>query len=546
MNRIMILLISCVLLAQGLFSEASQGSLIPLPRELTEVPNSQFRMLESTSIIYSDEAGRRSAEVLAANLRTATRLPLPVKSGEQDKNTIYLTLDTSLDKLGKEGYELESGATGVVIRAPEVAGLFYGSMTLRQLLPLKGDAIVPGVRISDAPRFEWRAFMLDEARYFKGEEVVKSLLDQMAAFKLNIFHWHLVDDQGWRIEIKKYPKLTEIGSKRKETQVGGWKSTTYDGTPHGGFYTQEQIRDIVAYAADRQITIVPEIEMPGHASAAIAAYPELGTTREAIEVPTKFGKHYHCFNAADEKVYQMLNDILDEVVELFPSEVIHIGGDEVRFDHWKASEEITALMQREGLKTPADVQIYFTNRISRDIENKRRRMMGWNEILGDDLHGFLKGGQTRSAASLSPKAIIHFWKGNPKLAERAVRNGHDVINSWDRFTYLDYSYKALSLQKAYNFDPIFKGLDPKYHAQIKGTGCQMWGEWIPTVKDMERQIYPRIAACAEVGWTDIARKNYADFTNRMEDQYKRWDELGIGYCDIKTEESPQRPSTSVD
>jgi hexosaminidase len=507
----------------------AKHSVIPFPREMTEVPGENFTLLASTAIVYSDEAVRRPAVLLAEYLREETGLPLPVKPGGQNDNMICLIQDKSLTSLGREGYELESGSAGVVIRAPEAAGLSYGGQTLRQLLPLKGEPVVPSVRISDSPRFEWRAFMLDEGRYFKGEEVVKSLLDQMAALKMNVFHWHLVDDQGWRIEIKKYPLLTEVGSKRKETQVGGWNSNKYDGTPHEGFYTQEQILDIVAYAADRQITIVPEIEMPGHASSAVAAYPELGTKRESIEVPTRFGKHYNCFNAADENVYRMLNEILDEVVALFPGEVIHIGGDEVKFEHWKASEEIAELMKREGLKTPADVQIYFTNRISRDIEKKGRRMMGWNEILGDDLHGYLKDGQTRSAASLSPDAIIHFWKGNPELAERAVHNGHDVVNSWHNFTYLDYGYGDLSLQKAYEFDPIFKGLAPEYHSQIKGTGCQMWGEWIPTVEDMERQVYPRIAAYAEVGWTPLARKEFAGFEKRMEAQYKRWDELDIGY-----------------
>ncbi len=508
---------------------SAEPSVIPLPREMSIVSGETYLLNMTTAIVYSDEAGRHPAEMLAEYLRPATGLPLPVKPGGLNANTIYLTLDDRLADLWKEGYQLESGSSGIIIRSVDAAGLFHGGMTLRQLLPLEGEPVVPRVKISDQPRFAWRAFMLDEARYFKGEEVVKSLLDQMAALKLNVFHWHLVDDQGWRIEIRKYPKLTEVGSKRKESQIGGWKNDKYDGKPHEGFYTQEQIRDIVQYAADRQITIVPEIEMPGHASAAIAAYPELGTKREPIEVPTRFGKHYNCFNAADENVYRILNDILDEVIALFPGEVIHIGGDEVRFDHWKESEEIKGLMKREGLKTPADVQIYFTNRISRDIAKKGRRMMGWNEILGDDLHGFLTDGQARSAASLSPDAIIHFWKGNPELAERAVRNGHDVVNSWHSFTYLDYGYGALTLQKAYEFDPVFKGLAPEYHNRIKGTGCQMWGEWIPTIEDMERQVYPRIAAYAEVGWTPMERKNFTGFEQRMEAQYKRWDKLGIGY-----------------
>jgi len=339
----------------------------------------------------------------------------------------------------------------------------------------------------------------------------------------------LSDDQGWRVEIKKYPRLTEVGSKRKDSQVGFWNSEKRSGQAHSGFYTQEQIKEIVAYAAERHITIVPEIEMPGHASAAAAAYPELSTQRVPVEVATVFGKHTVAFNPADENVYRILSDILDEIADLFPSEVIHIGGDEVRFDHWKQSDDVKQLMEREGFKTVADVQIYFTNRMSRIIEAKERRMMGWNEILGDDLHGFLKG-QTRDKASLSSNALVHFWKGNSDLATRAIRAGHDVINSWHLYTYLDYTYKQIPLSKAYNFDPVFKGLEPQYHDKIKGFGCHMWGEWIPKVAHMEWQVYPRLSAYAEVGWTALDRKDYDDFKGRMTFQVRRWDILGIGYA----------------
>jgi hexosaminidase len=370
---------------------------------------------------------------------------------------------------------------------------------------------------------------LREARYFKGMKVVKSLLDQMAIHKMNVFHWHLTDDQGWRVEIKKYPRLTEVGSQRKDSQIGFWNSPKRSGKPHAGFYTQGQIKEIVAYAAERHITMVPEIEMPGHASAAAAAYPELSTKRVPVEVATVFGKHTVSFNPADENVYRILSEILDEIAELFPSEVIHIGGDEVRFDHWKQSDEVKQLMEREGFKSVADVQIYFTNRMSRIIEAKGRRMMGWNEILGDDLHGFLKG-QTRDKAFLSPNAIVHFWKGNADLATRAIRAGYAVVNSWHSYTYLDYSYKQIPLSKAYHFDPVFNGLESKYHDKIKGLGCQMWGEWIPKAVHMEWQVYPRLSAYAEVGWTARERKDYEDFQGRMKSQARRWDIQGVGYA----------------
>jgi hexosaminidase len=522
-------IIATMLVALPFNPLCAQDSIIPRPAEMSQQEGA-FEITAQTRILV--EAGLEAkGRQLADWLESATELKLELVSGSDCAGkVIALKLDPALAHLGEEGYALTVRKGGVVIRASQPAGVFYGMQSLRQLLPHDGVGRTVGcVRIEDAPRFSWRGFMLDEARYFKGMDVVKSLLDEMAVLKLNVFHWHLTDDQGWRIEIKKYPKLTEIGSKRKNTQVGGWNSETFSGVPHAGFYTQEEIKEIVAYAAQLHIEVVPEIEMPGHASAAIAAYPELGTQSEPIEVPTRFGKHYPCYNVADENVYRILNDILDEVVTLFPSEVIHIGGDEVRFDQWKQSEDIAELMKREGLKTPADVQIYFTNRISRDIEKKGRRMMGWNEILGDDLHGFLKDGQTRSATTLSPRAIIHFWKGNPALAERAIREGHDVVNSWHAYTYFDYGYQGISVQKAYSFDPVFKGLSSEHYDKVKGFGCQMWGEWIPTRVSMENLVYPRIAACAEVGWTSLDRKDYVDFVQRLENLTTRWDRLGIHY-----------------
>lgn len=523
------LTVSAMLVVLLFNSVFGQDRIIPRPASMSH-QEGVFKVTEQTSILVGaglEAKGRQLADWLEPV--AGLKLQLLSESGSAGQ-VIALKLDEGLAHLGSEGYALKVQKDGVVIRASQPTGIFYGMQSLRQLLPHEGvGRTIPCVSIEDAPRFSWRGFMLDEARYFKGMEVVKSLLDEMALLKMNVFHWHLTDDQGWRIEIKKYPKLTEIGSRRKDTQIGGWNSESFSGVPHEGFYTQEEIKEIVAYAAQLHIQVVPEIEMPGHASAAIASYPELGTQREPIEVPTRFGKHYACYNAADENVYRILNDILDEVVALFPSEVIHIGGDEVRFEHWKQSNDIAELMKREGLKTPADVQIYFTNRISRDIEKKGRRMMGWNEILGDDLHGFLKDGQTRSAATLSPRAIIHFWKGNPALAERAIREGHDVVNSWHAYTYFDYGYQGIPVQKAYSFDPVFKGLSPEHYDKVKGFGCQMWGEWIPTRVSMENLVYPRIAACAEVGWTQLDRKDYVDFVQRLEDFTRRWDRLGIHY-----------------
>lgn len=374
--------------------------------------------------------------------------------------------------------------------------------------------------------------MLDEARYFKGMEQVKMLLDEMAFLKMNIFHWHLVDDQGWRIEIKKYPKLTEIGSKRKSTQIGPlqWDSPIQSAEPHEGFYTQEQIKEIIAYAKERHITVVPEIEMPGHSTAAIASYPWLGTSKKEIEVPIKFGVGKDVYDVTDPRVYTFLTDVLEEVMALFPSKIIHIGGDEVKYNHWKSSLSVRAYMKDKNLKTPADLQVYFTNKISKYLQSKGRRMMGWNEIMGHNLHAYQDQKDTKTTQKLAQESIIHFWKGDVQLATTAASNGYEIVNSLHNFTYLDYRYKNLPLSKAYSFDPIPEKLDEKYHDKVIGLGCQMWGEWIPTNGEMHYQVFPRIAAYAEVGWTEKEHKNFSSFKGALRNLQKRWTAKGIYFA----------------
>jgi len=517
-------------------SAKQEVTIIPQPQSI-QLGENIFE-LKRYFTIYADTQFVPEAKYLIKVLNKATEKQATIKLGLQ-KNSVVSLLKSDKN-LGNEGYHLTVNDAGIVITATTNAGAFYGLQSLVQLLPAqvlaKGKAdfpfYLPHIAIKDAPRFPWRAFMLDEARYFKGMTAVKTILDQMALHKMNVFHWHLTDDQGWRIEIKKYPRLTEVGAKRKDSQIAEWDSPMRSGHEHKGFYSQNEIREIIQYAKERHVTVVPEIGMPGHASAAIAAYPELSTSGKQIEVPVVFGKMPDSFNVADENVYRILTDILDEVIALFPSNVIHIGGDEVRFEQWQQSEEVKKMMLREGLKTMADVQIFFTNRMSQIIESRGRRMMGWNDIMGDDLHGFLKNGQTVKAASLSKNALIHFWKGSAKLAEKAIRKGHDVVNSWHSYTYLDYSYSFNGLAKIYSFDPVFKGLEPKYHSAIKGLGCQMWGEWIPNEQKMSKQIYPRFSACAEVGWTSLARKDYENFRRRMIVQQKRWDYQNIEYTKI--------------
>lgn len=442
------------------------------------------------------------------------------------------------EDLGPEAYELIVSPKKISIMANDAVGYFYGVQTLKQLVAVETEEdshnityLVPSVRIQDSPRFKWRAFLLDDARYFHGEAFAKQMIDQMALLKMNTLHWHLTDDAGWRIEIKKYPKLTEIGAFRADSEIGTWGSGKTSGEPHGGFYTQEQIKDIVAYAAKRNINVVPEFEMPGHASAAIASYTWLGTAGIPIDVPSKFGRLYDNYDVTKPEVITFFKDVLTEMFELFPSEVIHIGGDEVGYEVWEKSASVQEYMKEHNIKTPADLQIDFTNKISQYIEENGRRMMGWNEILGKNIHQDFeeKKDDQEAETELAENAIIHFWKGDLELLSDAAKNGYAIVNSLHSSTYLDYSHTSIPLKRAYDFDPIPAGLDPEYHKNIYGLGCQMWSEWTPTNADVERQAFPRIAAYAEVGWTTLENKDYDSFKIALKKMKKHWDALGINY-----------------
>lgn len=506
----------------------SSINILPQPLDVKRTAGN-FRIDKNTVV-----SGNLSAESRLLIGILANSFGLDLRTGNPSENNfIELRLDnSSSDRLGSEGYYLQVRNDKIQITAPTTAGIFYGIQSLRQLIK-NDDGVysIPCLEITDRPRFSWRAFMLDESRYFKGEDQVKKLLDEMAMLKMNVFHWHLTDDQGWRIEIKKYPLLTEIGSKRDSTQIGDrdWNSNKYDGKPHAGFYTQEQIKNIIDYARERHIVIVPEIEMPGHSRAAIASYPWLGVTKKQIKVPVKFGVGEDVFDVTDPRVMQFLEDVLNEVMTLFPSNVIHIGGDEVKYEHWKADEGVKEYMKKKGLISPADLQIEFTNRISHYLDGKNRRMMGWNDIIGSAVDYFTKPADKSVSQDLSKSTIVHFWVGSPELVNKAVSKGHDVVNSFHEFTYLDYAYDYTSLEKAYSFDPIPEGLDSKYHNKILGLGCQMWGEWIPTVKSMDKQIFPRIAAYAEVGWSPREKKNFDHFKQSIRFFYGHWKEAGIDY-----------------
>ena len=516
-----------LMMASVICSGAQDLNIIPYPAK-AEMGNGNFQLTPETKIYYAPQF-KREAEFLQHYLHNEFQLDLKAatQTGASAKNGIYLMASPATD-IGTEGYTLNVKTDNVSLGASKPAGIFYAIQTLRQIVKKDGNKItVSSVAITDQPRFAWRAFMLDEGRYFKGEKEVKRILDEMALLKLNVFHWHLTDDTGWRIEIKKYPKLTEIGSTRKESELGTWLSDNMDGKVHSGFYTQEQIKDIVRYAQDRNITIIPEIEMPGHASAAIASYPWLGPENKQIEVPTKFRIQLNVFNVANPRVIQFLHDVLDELMTLFPGNIIHIGGDEVKYDQWKESAEVKAYMAKNGSRTPADLQIAFTNSISQYLAQKKHRMMGWNEILG--------GHQTnndsldaRVQQKLSDNVIIHFWTGDPAIVSSAAEKGYDVVNSRSEFTYVDYDYATTSLEKAYSFDPVPATLPQPLHKKVLGLGCQMWGEWIPTVAHMNELIYPRIAAYAEIGWTPAAKKDIVRLKKGLDVYFKKhWAEQGI-------------------
>lgn len=510
-------------------SIAQQLPIIPQPN-LVEFKNSSAFTLDKNTTIVASKSQHNIASILQISLIIDLNLNLEIVPSKTNQSILF----KQNNRMEEEAYTLDVSNQTIIITAADRKGWFYGIQSLRQLA--MDSTKIPAVFIEDTPRFGWRAYMLDEARYFQGEAFVKQLLDEMALLKMNVFHWHLTDDAGWRIEIKKYPKLTAIGSKRRDTQVGPkkWKSELLSGEAHGGFYTQDQIRNIVQYAANRNITIVPEFEMPGHSSAAIASYSWLGTAKKEIEVPIKFGRHYDNYDVTDPNVEQFIKDVLTEIMGLFPSKVIHIGGDEVGYKVWEDTEHVQKYMKEHGISTPADLQIAFTNKISKFLESKGRRMMGWNEIMGKNVHTDFseKKLDKEAETELAKNVVVHFWKGNLDLATEAAKKGYGIVSSLHSNTYLDYSYKQITLEKAYNFNPIPTGLDIKYHQNIYGLGCQMWTEWTPSNDDVAYQTFPRIAAFAEVGWTKTELKNYDNFTSALKKLQLRWGTLQIKYAKV--------------
>lgn len=524
MKRFLIYIV-CLCLVGILGAQTVPLKLLPFPNEVTV--QSGYYPLSLCRLAYSKTL-KNEADYLKQIL--GEEHGLSVQDGK--RGNIQLVLSDQI--ANPEGYSLIVDKDGIRIEGATPQGVFYGIQTFRQLITACHEGKrVPCIIINDAPAFKWRSFMLDDGRAFKGVKEVKRLLDEMAILKMNIFHWHLTEDQGWRIEIKKYPLLTKIGAHRDSTQLNWYESKVFDGKPFEGFYTQRDIKEIVSYAQKLYITVVPEIEMPGHASAAIAAYPWLGSTNEKISVPCSFGVQNSAFNVASQRTRTFLKDVLDEVMELFPSKIIHIGGDEVRQEQWNNSPEIQAFMKEKGIGFAAELQVWFTNYIASYLKSKGRRMMGWNDITGDKLHGFQSEVNVSSDHQLSSDAVVQFWTGDLELLTKAAKRGYEIVNSLHEYTYLnynhdkitpglEYSFAPISLEKAYSFSPIPKDFPTELRKQIIGLGCQMWGEWIPQVNDMYKMVYPYWAAHAETGWTNKERKDYNRFEHSMDYFLTRW------------------------
>jgi hexosaminidase len=513
----------------ALLAQTKNIAIIPKPQSL-QIGKSKFTINDKTKIVVPSNAKESIpvAEQLALRIKILKTFSPEIVNNVTNNSIVFQTNKG----LSNEAYELTVKPTSIIIEASSAVGHFYGLQTLFQLLPSEIfgasqkqnlELSVPECIIKDAPRFGYRGVMLDVGRHFFSVDFIKKFIDILAMHKLNNLHWHLTEDQGWRIEIKKYPKLTEIGSIRKETMLGHYRDQKFDGKPYGGFYTQDQIREIVAYSQTKFVNIVPEIEMPGHALAAIAAYPELGCTGEQYEVGTKWGVEERVY-CPSEKTFSFLEDVLTEVIDLFPSPYIHIGGDECPKEMWKKSSFCQDLIKKENLKDEHGLQSYFIQRIDKFVTSKGRKIIGWDEIL--------EGG-------LSPNATVMSWRGEEGGIE-AAKQKHDVIMTPNNYLYLDY-YQSdpanepiaiggfLPLDKTYSYEPLSSELSEDEAKYIKGVQANLWTEYIATPEYAEYMLLPRAIALAEIAWTKDKTKNYQDFSNRLIPHFERLDFAAINY-----------------
>ena len=524
-------------------------SIVPVPVSM-EMGKGNFTLSAASVIEVSTTDGdaKRVAGFLNKKISIATGYAVPVRyvsTFSNAPNSIRMSL--SNDKaLGSEGYKLNVSPGLITITANKSAGLFYGMQTLLQLLPTEIESkslaknitwTAPAVTITDYPRFGWRGLMFDVARHFFGKKDIEEYIDQMVRYKFNLLHMHLTDDEGWRIEIKGLPKLTEVGAwnVKKVGYFGSFTPPTPDEPRNfGGFYTQQDIKDLVQYAKDRFVNILPEIDVPGHSLAAVVSYPELSCTPGAEKYRVRSGEEIMDWShgappialidntlcPANEKVYEFLDKVLTQVAQLFPFDYIHMGGDECPKNYWEKSDAIKSLMQKQGLKTMEEVQSYFEKRLEKIVESKGKKFMGWDEIL--------EGG-------LAPNAVVMSWRGM-EGGIKAAKMGHDVVMSPTTFAYLDYMqgdpiveprvYATLRLNKAYQFEPLPEGVDAKH---INGGQANLWSEQIYTMRHAEYMTWPRGMAISESLWSPKEKKNWNDFTNRVEKQFDRFDAAEIKY-----------------
>lgn len=512
----------------------SDYEIIPKPLDVNSKGDASFLLKDGVAVIYpeNNQKMQDNAEFLVDYVEKQTGVKLTSHAGMPVDGAICLTLDLSDDNA--EAYKLIVNDKRVCISGASEAGVFYGIQTLRKSLPVAQDINVnlSAVEIYDKPRFAYRGAMLDVARHFYTVDEVKTFIDMLALHNINRFHWHLTDDQGWRIEIKKYPKLMSVASERKETVVGRWYSGIYDGKPYGGYYTQDELRDVIDYAAKRHITIIPEVDLPGHMQAALTAYPELGCTGGPYEVRTIWGVSQDVLCVGNDFTLQFIKDVLSEVADIFPSEYIHIGGDECPKVRWEKCPKCQERIKSLGLKSDAKhtkeqrLQSYMIQEAAKYLKEKGKRIIGWTEIL--------EGG-------LVPDATLMSWIGESGGIEAAHQH-HDVIMTPNTYLYFDYyqSKKVedeplaiggyLPIEKTYNYEPMPKELTEEEQQYIKGVQANLWTEYIPVFSQVQYMVLPRLGAAAEVQWTDPSKKDYKDFLRRVPHLVAVYDCYGWNYA----------------
>jgi len=508
-SLLLLLITNSIIIASAQDTDPNMG-IIPAPVSVKKTTG-EF-VLSQQTVLLADSANNKAVNYFISYLQNKLMLhnQLKINSTEATANSIVFT-EKGTESLPDQGYRLTITPQQIIV-AGKGAGLFYGIQTLIQLIPADRMASIklPCAEIEDYPRFGYRGVMLDVCRHFFSVEFVKKTIDLMAYYKLNNFHWHLTDDQGWRIEIKKYPRLTEIGSQRAQTVIGNYHDRTpqqFDNTPYGGFYTQDQIREVVKYAADRYINVVPEIEMPGHSLAALSAYPELSCNPDkTYEVGQTWGV-FHDVYCPSDKTFNFIEDVLTEVMELFPSKYIHIGGDEVPKDAWKNSAFCQKLIKKLKLKNEEELQSYFIQRVEKFVNSKGRSIIGWDEIL--------EGG-------LSPNATVMSWRGEDGGIAAAKQSHNVIMTPGSGGLYLDHAQARIGeplsiggytpLQATYSYNPTPNALTPDQQKYIIGVQANLWTEYISTDKKAEYMLYPRLLALSEVAWTPLVNKNFKDFS----------------------------------